>query len=64
MSSLPRTRQAKLTGGQEVRKAKAEIRQEAAGIAVELAREILNKELNPADQEKLVKGYLENLRLN
>lgn len=56
--------QAKLTAEQEVRKAKAEIKREAAEIAVELTREILSKELNPADQEKLVKGYLDNLRLN
>jgi len=56
--------QAKLTAEQEVRKAKAEIRQAAAELAVQMAEEILSKELNPADQEKLVKGYLENLRLN
>lgn len=56
--------QAKLTAEQEVRKAKAEIRLAAAELAVQMAAEILNKELNPADQEKLVKGYLENLRLN
>jgi len=56
--------QAKLTAEQEVRKAKSEIRLAAAELAVRMAKEILSKELNPADQEKLVKGYLENLRLN
>ncbi len=56
--------QAKLTAGQEVKKAKAEIRAEVAHLAVRMAEEILSKELKPEDQEKLVKGYLDNLRLN
>ncbi|MFQ5735339.1 MAG: hypothetical protein ACE5GY_00570 [Thermodesulfobacteriota bacterium] len=56
--------QAKLTAEQEVKKAKAEIRAEVASLTVRMAEELLNKELKPDDQEKLVKGYLDNLRLN
>lgn len=56
--------QAKLAAEQEIKKARIEIREEAARLAVQLAEDILKKELSPADQEKLVKGYLNNLRLN
>lgn len=56
--------QAKLAAEQEIKKAKLEIRKEAANLAVQMAEEILKKELSPADQERLVKGYLNNLRLN
>lgn len=56
--------QAKLAAEQEIKKARIEIREEAARLAVELAEDILKKELSPADQERLVKGYLNNLRLN
>lgn len=56
--------QAKTAAAQEVKKARLEIRAEATRVAVELAGEILKKEISPADQERLVKGYLDNLRLN
>ena len=56
--------QAKLAAEQEIKKARIEIREEAARLAVQLAEDILKKELSPADQERLVKGYLNNLRLN
>lgn len=56
--------QAKLAAEQEIKKARIEIREEAARLAVQMAEDILKKELSPADQEKLVKGYLNNLRLN
>ena len=56
--------QAKIAAEQEIKKARIEIREEAARLAVQLAEEILKKELSPADQERLVKGYLNNLRLN
>lgn len=55
---------ARLTADQEVKKARYEIRKEVAGLATEMAREILSRELKPEDQERLVKGYLDNLRLN
>lgn len=56
--------QAKVAAEQEIKKARIEIREEAARLAVQLAEDILKKELSPADQERLVKGYLNNLRLN
>ncbi len=56
--------QAKTAADQEIKKARLEIREEAARAAVELAEEILKKELSPEDHERLVKGYLNNLRLN
>lgn len=56
--------QAKAAAEQEIKKAKIEIREEAARAAVELADEILKKEFTPADQDRLVKGYLNNLRIN
>ncbi|MBI1912514.1 MAG: hypothetical protein HYS21_11010 [Deltaproteobacteria bacterium] len=63
-SSLKIKEQAKLAAEQEIKKARLEIRREVAEIAVGMAEEILRKELKPEDQEKLVKGYLNNLRLN
>jgi len=56
--------QAKLAASREVKKAKEELRQVAAGLAVEMAREILARELTPDDQKRLVKGYIDDLRLN
>lgn len=56
--------QAKLAAEQEIKKARLELRKEVAELAVGMAQEILKKELSPADQERLVKGYLNNLRLN
>jgi F-type H+-transporting ATPase subunit b len=56
--------QAKIVAEQELKKAKLEIREEVARLAVGMAEEILKKELKPEDQERLVKGYLNNLRLN
>lgn len=56
--------QAKLSAEQELKKAKSEIRREVAELSVRMAEELLSKDLKPADQEKLVKGYLDNLRLN
>lgn len=56
--------QARVAAEQELKKARLEIRAEAARLAVEMAEEILKKELKPEDQERLVRGYLNNLRLN
>lgn len=55
--------QAKFASDQELKKAKMEIKKEVADIAVALAEEIIRKELTSEDQEKLIKGYLENLKL-
>ncbi|MFZ3071763.1 MAG: ATP synthase F0 subunit B [Thermodesulfobacteriota bacterium] len=56
--------QVKISAEQEVKKAKLEIRGEVAEIAVEMAREILKRELKPDDQERILKGYTERLRVN
>lgn len=56
--------QARVAAAQELKKAKIEIKAEVARLAVQMAEEILKKELKPEDQERLVKGYLNNLRLN
>lgn len=56
--------QARLSAEQELKKARIEIRAEVAGLAVRMAEEILKKELKPEDQERLVRGYLNNMRLN
>jgi len=56
--------QTKLTAEQEIKKARIEIRGEVAELAVEMAREILAKELRPEDQQRLIKDYISSLRLN
>ena len=56
--------QAGLFAEQEVKQAKIEIRNEVAVIAVEMAREILSRELKAEDQERILKGYTERLRVN
>ncbi len=56
--------QARVAAEQELKKARIEIRAEVAALAVKMAEEILKTELKPEDQERLVKGYLDNLRLN
>lgn len=55
---------ANFTIEQEVKKAKLEIRREVAGLAVSMAKELLGKELKPTDQDRLVKGSIDKLRLN
>lgn len=63
-SAIKIKEQARVAAEQEVKKAKIEIKEEVAKLAVAMAEEILKKELSPADQERLVKGNLQNLRLN
>ncbi len=57
-------RQARITADQEIKKAKIEIREEVADLAVKLAAELLEKELGPEDQQRLIRNYISNLRLN
>ncbi len=57
-------KQASFTLAQEVKKAKLEIRREVAGLAVNMARELLGEELKAEDQERLVKASIDKLRLN
>ncbi|MGK7344398.1 MAG: F0F1 ATP synthase subunit B family protein [Candidatus Nitrospinota bacterium M3_3B_026] len=47
--------------GMETRAAREKLMKEAAGAAVELAEEILKKNLGPEDQKKLVENYLEKM---
>jgi F-type H+-transporting ATPase subunit b len=56
--------QARGAAEQELKKAMAEIQVEVALLAVRMAEDILRKELRPEDQARLVKGYLEKVRLN
>ena len=56
--------QASFTIEQEVKKATQEIRREVADMAVSMAKELIGKELKPEDQARLVKGCIDNLRLN
>lgn len=56
--------QARLAAEQEIKKAKQEIKGEIAKVAVEMAEEILRHELTAADQERLIKEYLEKVRLH
>lgn len=56
--------QAKLTAEQEIKKARVEIQAEVAELAVRMAEDMLKKEIKPEDQERLIKGSVERLRLN
>src|SRR3990172_5124570 len=56
--------QARLAAEQELKKAKQEIKGEIAKVAVEMAEEILRHELTAADQERLIREYLEKVRLH
>lgn len=56
--------QARLAAEQEIKKAKEEIKGEIARVAVEMAEEILRNEITAADHERLIKEYLEKVRLH
>lgn len=56
--------QARLAAEQEIKKAKEEIKGEIAKVAVEMAEEILRNEITAADHERLIKEYLEKVRLH
>ncbi len=53
--------QAKTTIALEASKARAELRGQAASLALRLAEEMLKKELDEADQERFVENYLARL---
>ncbi len=55
---------ASFTMEQEIKKARIEIKREVAGLAIKMAADLLTREIKPEDQERLVKGYIDNLRLN
>ena len=56
--------QARVTVEQEIKKAKEGIKGEIAQVAVEMAEEILRKELTAADHERLIREYLERVKLH
>ena len=56
--------QARFTAEQEIKKAREEIKGEIAKVAVEMAEEILRNEMTAADHERLIKEYLEKVRMH
>ncbi len=56
--------QARLAAEQEVKNAKKEMKKEALVMAIKMAEDILQKEVKPEDQKRLVKGCIEGMRLN
>jgi F-type H+-transporting ATPase subunit b len=56
--------QARRASEQEIKKAKVELKNEAARLAVEMAEEILKKELKPGDQKRLVTEFLGKVSLS
>jgi F-type H+-transporting ATPase subunit b len=54
--------QAQFAADQEVKKAKDELRKEAAALATAAAEEIVRKAMTPEDQERLVRENLEKIR--
>ncbi len=53
--------QSEFTGEQEVKKAREELRREAALLAARAAEEIVRKTLSPEDQERLVRENIEKI---
>jgi len=56
--------QSRLTVAQEVKKAKEGIKEEVARLVIEMAEEILRREIQHSDQERLIQEYLEKIRLH
>lgn len=54
--------QARFTSDQEVKKAREELRREAADLSARAAGEIVARAMTPADQERLVREELEKIR--
>lgn len=54
--------QARFTADQEVKKAREELRREAAELAARAAGEIVAREITPEDQERLVRENIEKIR--
>jgi len=54
--------QAQFAADQEVKKARKELREEAAGLATRTAEEIVKKAMTPEDQERLVRENVEKIR--
>jgi F-type H+-transporting ATPase subunit b len=56
--------QARFTTEEEIKRARREIKAEAADVAMEMAMKIINREIRPDDQDRLVKTYIDKMRLN
>lgn len=56
--------QARLAAEQEIKKAKQEIKGEIAKAAVDMAEEILRSEFTAVDHERLIKEYLDKVRMH
>jgi F-type H+-transporting ATPase subunit b len=54
-------KQAEFTGEQEVKKARAELQQEASALCAKAAEELVRKSLSPEDQARLVKENIEKI---
>ncbi|MBI5577404.1 MAG: ATP synthase F0 subunit B [Deltaproteobacteria bacterium] len=54
--------QAQFSADQEVKKAREELRREAAALATGAAEEIVRKAMTPEDQERLVRENIEKIR--
>ena len=56
--------QARFSASQELKKAKEELRNEVATLAVEFAKEMLKREIRIEDHDRIVSGCTEKLKLN
>ena len=54
--------QAQFAAEQEVKKARQELRKEAAGLAIGAAEEIVKKAITPEDRERLARENIEKIR--
>ena len=54
--------QARFAAGQEVKKAREELRREAAGLSILAAEEIVKRTITPEDQERLVRENVDKIR--
>jgi F-type H+-transporting ATPase subunit b len=52
------TAEAEKSAASEILRARTELRQEASRLAIVLAEELLKKEINPTDQQRLVSEYV------
>jgi len=55
--------EAEFTAGQELSKARAALREEAAALTVELAEKLVRQVINDQDQERILRDYLERVEL-
>ncbi len=56
--------QARTTAEYEIERARVALKREAALLAMEMAKTIIDKEIRADDQDRLVKTYIDKLRLN